>query len=232
MLAFAHHAPARPSTTSCSSEIRNPRRHEDRLGRPDRDGRRRGAARRRVSPARRGPISGDPELRALRQGARLPGGLQERLDAHDQGLSRNGAGLEQQVPELGAGRPGEMGAGRLRHRAGRFARRRPLARPSRRLVAARGEGPLRLRRVGRHAALVERQGRHQRHFLLRHEPVARGAASARRISPRCASGKARPTTTASSRATAASSATSWRAGRAGRWRACSTASASAGRRAR
>ena len=38
--------------------------------------------------------------------------------------------LEQQVPELGAGRPGEMGAGRLRDRAGRFARRRPLARLS------------------------------------------------------------------------------------------------------
>ena len=88
------------------------------------------------------------------------------------------ARLEQQVPELGAGRPGEMGAGRLRHRAGGFTRRRPLARPSRRVVPARGEGPLRLRRVGRHAALDQRQGRHQRHFLLRDEPMARGAASA------------------------------------------------------
>ena len=88
------------------------------------------------------------------------------------------AGLEQQVPELGAGRPREMGAGRLRDRAGRFARRRPLARLPRRVVAARGQGPARLRRVGGHAALEQRQGRHQRHFLLRHEPMARGAAAA------------------------------------------------------
>ena len=37
---------------------------------------------------------------------------------------------------------------------------------------------LRLHRMGRRAAVVERQGRAQRHFLLRHEPVARGVAAA------------------------------------------------------
>ena len=49
------------------------------------------------------------------------------------------AGLEQQVSELGTGRSGEMGAGRLRLPARRLARRRPLARLSRCLVAARGQ---------------------------------------------------------------------------------------------
>ena len=138
-------------------EIRNPRRHEDRLGCPDRHGRWRGVAGRRLSADRRRPISRDPELRALCQGARVPGGLQERLAAPDQGVSGVRRRLQQQVPELGAGRPGEMGAGRLRHRAGRFPRRRPLAGLSRGLVAARGQGPRttasngRARRAGRTA---------------------------------------------------------------------------------
>ena len=35
-----------------------------------------------------------------------------------------------------------------------------------------------MRRVGRHAGLEQRQGRHQRHFLLRDEPVERGRAQA------------------------------------------------------
>ncbi len=45
-------------------------------------------------------------------------------------------------------------------------------------LAARNQGFLRLHRMGRRAALVERQGRAQRHFLLRHEPVARRLAAA------------------------------------------------------
>ena len=40
------------------------------------------------------------------------------------------------------------------------------------------QGLLRLHRVGRRAAVVERQGRAQRHLLLRHQPVARGVAAA------------------------------------------------------
>ena len=86
--------------------------------------------------------------------------------------------LVQPLPELGSGRPGEMGAARLRLRARRFARRRLLARLHRSLLAARNQGFLRLHRMGRRAALVERQGRAQRHFLLRHEPVARRVAAA------------------------------------------------------
>ena len=61
------------------SKKRNPRRHADRLGCPDRDGRRRRAARRRVSAGRRRQISGHSELRPLRQGPVVPGGLQEPI---------------------------------------------------------------------------------------------------------------------------------------------------------
>ena len=121
-------------------EIRNPRWNEDRLGCPDRDGRRRGAARRRVPAGRRRQISGDPELRPLRQGPVDAGGLQEPVAAHRQGRAGRARRLQQQAPELGAVRPGEMGAGRLHLRAGRFPRRRPLAGLSRNLVAARGQG--------------------------------------------------------------------------------------------
>ena len=71
-------------------------------------------------------------------------------------LIKVGAGsaarLEQQISELGACRSGEMGAGRLCLRAHRLARRRPLARLSRRVVGARDAGPLSMRRMGRHAA--------------------------------------------------------------------------------
>ena len=99
--------------------------------------------------------------------------------------ARSTAGLQQQISELGVGRSGEMGAGRLRLRARRLARRRALAGLSRRLVGARGAGPLRMRRMGRHAELEQRQSRHQRHFLLRHEPVecrrAEAAASRRAL---------------------------------------------------
>ena len=79
--------------------------------------------------------------------------------------------------------------------------------------------------MGRHAAVEHRQGRHERHLLLRHQPVAGRGAASRRISPRSASGKASPTTIASSRATAASSRASPTAGTSARCCACSMASA-------
>ncbi len=56
------------------------------------------------------------------------------------------------------------------------ARRRPLAGIPRSVVAARGARHLRLHRVGRRAAVEQRQGRHERHLLFRHEPVVRGFA--------------------------------------------------------
>ena len=55
---------------------------------------------------------------------------------------------------------------------------RLLARLHRSFLAARDQGFLRLHRMGRRAAVVERQGRAQRHLLLRHQPVARRLAAA------------------------------------------------------
>ena len=150
---------------------------------PIEDGRRPGAARRRLSPGEGRPLSGDPELRSLRQGPRLPGRLSERVAAHGRAASRRHRRLQQSLPELGSGRSGEMGAARLCLRARRFPRLRLLARLHRSFLAARDQGFLRLHRMGRRAAVVERQGRAQRHFLLRHQPVAGGepaAAASRR----------------------------------------------------
>ena len=71
-----------------------------------------------------------------------------------------------------------MGAARLRLRARGFPRLRLLAGRHRSFLAARDQGLPRLHRMGRRTAVVERQGRAQRHFLLRHQPVARGDAAA------------------------------------------------------
>ena len=84
-----------------------------------------------------------------------------------------------------------------------FARRRPLARPHRHLVGARDAGPARLHRMGRHAAVEQRQGRHQRHFLFRHQPVAGRRATAKASRRALHLGRLRPIITASSPATAA-----------------------------
>ena len=136
-------------------------------------------------PVGTGKISGHPELRPLRQRSVVPGRLQGQLGEADQGRARGSAELEQQISKLGTDRPGEMGAGRICSGARRLARRRALAGPPRRLVGARGAGSLRMRRMGRHARLEQRQSRHQRHLLLRHEPVAgrrtQAAASGRAV---------------------------------------------------
>ena len=161
-----------------SASQRGPRRHAHRLGRADHDGRRPGAARRRVPAAQGRQVSGHPQLWPLCQGPRLPGRLSERLATHGGEASRRHRRLEQPLPELGGGRSGKMGAARLCLRAGRFARRRLLAGLHRPLVAARDQGFPRLHRMVRRAAVVERQGRAQRHLLLCHQPVARGDAAA------------------------------------------------------
>ena len=157
---------------------RDPRRHADRLGRADHNGRRAGAARRRLSPGERRTISRHPQLRPLRQESRLPGRLSERVAAHGGQASRRHRRIQQPLPELGSRRSGKMGAARLRLRARRFTRRRMLARLHRSFLAARNQGFLRLHRMGGRAAMVERQSRPQRHFLLRHQPVARRLAAA------------------------------------------------------
>ena len=171
-------APPAQDRAKPSASQRSPRRHAHRLGRADHHGRRPGAARRRLSPGEGRPLSGDPELRPLRQGPRVPGRLSERVAAHGRKASRRHRRLEQPLSELGSGRSREMGAARLCLRARRFARRRLLARRDRSFLAARDQGLLRLHRMGRRAAVVERQGRAQRHLVLRHQPVARGDAAA------------------------------------------------------
>ena len=129
-------------------------------------------------PIADGQVSRHPHLRPLRQRPRVPGRLSERVAAHGGEASRRRGGLDEPLSKLGSRRSGEMGAARLRLRARRFARRRPLARLHRSFLAARDEGLLRLHRMGRRAAVVERQGRAQRHLVLRHQPVARRLAAA------------------------------------------------------
>ena len=85
--------------------------------------------------------------------------------------------LNQQISELGSRRSGKVGAGRLRLRARGLARLRLLAGIHRSLLAARDKRFLQLHRVGGNPAMEQRQGRPQRHFLLRDQPVARGVAS-------------------------------------------------------
>src|SRR2546421_2278002 len=69
------------------TEIRSPRRHEDRLGRADRDGRRRGPALRRLPADRRGEVPGDPHLRSVREVAALRADLQDLLGQDGGGAS-------------------------------------------------------------------------------------------------------------------------------------------------
>ena len=85
-------------------------------------------------PVGRRQISGDPELRALRQGPGDAGGLQEPVAADREGRARGARRLQQQAPELGAVRSGEMGAGRLRAACGSI-RAAPAAR---RAISKRG----------------------------------------------------------------------------------------------
>ena len=189
------------------------------------DGRRAGAARRHLPADQEGTLSGPPQPRPLRQVAALRGRLQDRLGPHGAEASERDGRLDQQVPELGNLRPGEVGAGRLRLRARRFARLRPLARLRGALVAARDQGLLQLHRVGGPPALVERQGRLERHLLLRHQPVAGREPAAQASRRHLRLGRASPISIASSATTAASTTPSRRTGTTCRSRPCSTVSA-------
>ena len=105
------------------------------------------------------------------------------MAAHGRAVPRRHRRIEQSLSELGSGGSGEMGSPRLCLHARGFPRLRLLARIHRSLLPTRDQGLLRLHRMGRCAALVERQSRAQRYFLLRHQPVARGnlaAAASRR----------------------------------------------------
>src|SRR5215467_2354835 len=126
--------------------------------------------------ARIAAVAGDRsslELWTLRQRTGFPGWLSERLAAHGGPAPRRHRRIEQSLSELGGGRSGKMGAARLRLRAGRLAGLRVLARLHRSFFAARDQRFLRLYRMGRSAAVVERQSRAERDFLLRHQSMAR-----------------------------------------------------------
>ena len=74
--------------------------------------------------------------------------------------------------------PRVVGADGLRRRARRRPRQRQVARAVRAVVARRGDRFLRRDRMGGGAALVQRQGRAVRHFLLRDQPVVRRQSAA------------------------------------------------------
>src|SRR5262245_54750064 len=134
---------------------------------------------------RRRQIPGDHDVRAVRQVAAFRRPLSRPMAAHVREPSRRAHRLDQQIPMLGGGRSGEMGAGRLCLHPRRQPRRGSLARRDRHLVAARSARRRVLYRVGRHAALVERQGRPQRHFLLRADPMQAFGAEAKHLAAIC-----------------------------------------------
>ena len=115
----------------------------------------------------------------------------------------------QPVPGLGGRRPREMGSARLRVRSGRFARGRRSPGFHRTSRSPRDAGLLRLHRMGRGAALEQRQGRAERNLLLRDEPVAGRGATAAVSGGALRLGRVPPTGTATRPATAASSRTFW-----------------------
>ena len=162
-----------------TDEIGSARRHAGRVERADHDGRWRGAARGRVPSARRWPPSGDPEQRPLREGTRIQGRLPGELGTAGEVRAGSARRFQQQVPDLGTGRPREVGAGGLCLRARGLARGRLLAGGDRLLVGARSARPGGLHRMGGRAGLEQRQGRRERHLVLRDEPVAGRGASAK-----------------------------------------------------
>ena len=94
------------------------------------------------------------------------------MGLHDREVSRGRRRHQQRAPELGGGRPGEVGARRVCVRTGRLQGHRALPRLRRRLVG-KGDGrSLRLHRVGGVAALEQRPNRSGRHLVLRDESVS------------------------------------------------------------
>jgi hypothetical protein len=79
---------------------------------------------------------------------------------------------------LGDGQSRVVGAARIRRHPLRLARDRQVSRTPAAPVALRGRGLLRRRRVGRHAAMEQWQGRGDGDLVLRHDRVARGGAPA------------------------------------------------------
>ena len=158
--------------------MRNPRRHAHRLGRADHHGRRPRAARRCVPPGRGRQASGDPHLRPYAKGLAFqdgyPSAWQRMVEKHPDvaaGSSNIYQSWEVVDPEkwvphgYACVRVDSRGAGCSPGYIDHFSPRET-------------QGLLRLHRMGRRAAVVERQGRAERHLVLRHQPVARRLAAA------------------------------------------------------
>ena len=134
-------------------------RDADRLGCPDRDGRRAGAPCRRLPSDRSRRVPGDHDPRAVCQGPAVSGRLRRDVEHPRPEISGCRRRFDEQVPELGDGRPGEMGPGRVRLPAGGLPRCGTVGRVSGRVLPARESRLLPLHRVGCRASLVEREGR-------------------------------------------------------------------------
>ena len=151
------------------------RRGEDRRpqGPPGPDAGRRQARRRRLPRHRRQAAPGARRAEPVRQGAAGAGPDHAAAAAPQPDVGRLHRGRRH--------RPRRQGGLRPRHR--RPARLRRLRRRAHRQLQRRrrlaGPGRLRLHRVGRRAAVVRRQRRHDRHLLLRlHAGAGRGRAPA------------------------------------------------------
>ena len=96
------------------------------------------------------------QLRAVREGPRLSGGLSAAMGLHAREVPRGGQGHQQPAPELGSGRPGAVGAGRVCLRSGRLQGDRPIPGLHGPLVGPGDGGPLRLHRMGRNTAVEQR----------------------------------------------------------------------------
>ena len=190
------------------------------------------APRRRVPPARARPASGDPQLRPVRQGPGLPGRLPGPVAAHGQPSIPRSPGHpatgtqnwevvdpEKWVPDgYACVRVDSRGAGRSPGLLDPFS-----PRETRDLYEC-------VEWAGR-AAVEHRQGRPQRHLLLRDERSGTWPRCSRRTWPRSASGRAPPTSTATPPITAASCPRSGGTGTTSRSPWSSTGSASAARAA-
>ena len=127
--------------------------------------------------------SGGVELRPLRQGSGVSGGLPRRVGGDGAEPSGGGRGFVEPLPVVGGVRSGEMGAGRICMRTGRRPRVGPLTGPHRSVEHPRDDRPARLHRVGGHPAVEHRKSRPARHQLLRRQPMA-----GRRVEPPASGG--------------------------------------------
>ena len=108
------------------------------------------------------------------KGLSYPGRLSHAVGEDGHRSSGDPGGLDQQVSELGGHRSRALGAAWLRRGPRGFARRRLVSGLHGSQLPARDRRPLPVHRVGGHAALEQRQGRHAGHLLLLHQPVASG----------------------------------------------------------